>query len=190
VQTTTQDTVGVGLDEMETALVQLTLKGRQLLPKAGNGRHHLPPSDPNAASVRRDMTAGKCRPWKHLLTVATCDVNDDVPVDVVTSAAREFIAAIEMLAARRRAAAGDFRRPMGVLLALETKAQQRLDLAELKLAANPTNPDAIEAVLAEADRYVGPFEALRASCRRTLVAVRALPREVIGRLTGTFKLHA
>jgi hypothetical protein len=191
----TQEIAGVGTGSpreraeiISGELVKLTVKSRHMLPKAANGQH-IAPSDPAAANILRDMNSGDSREWFRLYTVGACNIADGVPVNVVTAAARQYIAEMEALAAARERS-GTFLRPLGPVFSIETKAQSRLDLAQLKLAESPDSVEALEMVLAEADRYVAPFETMRTACRRMLAVTRGTTRDVVGRRRGALSLRA
>lgn len=193
----TQSGVGVGTgcraraEAIARALVELTLKGRQLLPKSGNNRHPIAPSDPAAADIRRDMNNGDSREWFRLYVVGACDITDLVPVDVVTAAARQFIAEMEMLAAERDRSRkpGDFLRPMSVVIAPVFKAEHRLALDALKCTESPESIAVLQEFEADVDRTLAPLLGARADVERRIAIARGgQTRPVVGRRSGALSL--
>ena len=156
------------------ALTQLLLQGRDALPHAQNGRP-IPPSDPRAANIRKEMQQGRSREFHRLRTVMACDLRDGVPFALVVAPLRQLIADMEV-----EAVAGMLHRPVPALLRRETKAQAVCDLAELKVAASPTCEQALREAIREASQHEAAIVDLRSGLERELAVVRTKGRPVYG----------
>lgn len=178
--TTGQDTVANNLRTTAETITTQLLDGRQLLPSAANGRPPLP-ADPHVAHTMHAMRNARSTPVYALLSVAKANLEDGVPYSEVIAAFRAMERAVEVLAlsheARKRVIAD---RPIPTIMHRETKAQARLDLAQLKLAESPESAEALADVLAEARRYEETFTELTTACETRLAVVRCSPSPVYG----------
>ena len=159
----------VATDATADALTKQLLDGRELLPKAANNRAPLP-RDPSVAHTRHGMRYGKCLPFHHLLAVVRADLEDGVPFSTVIAPFRQLQHAIEVMAVdacHERA-----ERPIPAVCRQETKAQARLDLAQLRVVESPESQEALADVLAEAAGYQTVLEELTTTVSRRLAVVR------------------
>lgn len=185
---TPQDRADGDRPDLGTALTTLLLHGRDALPHALNGRP-IPPSDPSAANIRREMQQGRSREFHRLLTVMLCDLKDGVPFPLVVAPLRQMLATLEREAVKRHQAAR-LDRPVMSLLVRETKAQARFDLAELKVAESPACEAALQEAIREASAHEAAIVAAREGMERQLAVLRSTPRPVYGRRVGSPRLEA
>lgn len=138
-----------------TAITAAILKQRDCLPHTLNGRP-MSPSTVAAANIRREMQQGRSAEVKRLLTVLACDLEDGVPLATVLST-------LDQMAAYLRLVAGDQApepRDLTVLVRNETRAQGRLDLAQLRLLETPTSEAALSEVIEAKNDYHTKLDAL------------------------------
>jgi hypothetical protein len=159
-------TLGMIADDITSLLLQ----GRSVLPKAINNRPIRPSSD-YVVNVRADMAKGRSQEIKRLLAVGLCDVRDGVPFDLVAAPYRQILAHLEVASAAECARQPE--RSMAVLLRRETRAQGRLDIAQLRVVETPTCHNALTTVLREADGYCATLDDFTTACMHRLAAVRA-----------------
>lgn len=173
--------------DLGARLTTLSLEGRDALPHALNGRS-IPPSDPRAANIRREMQQGRSREFARLLTVMLCDLTDGVPFPLVIAPLRQMIATLEVAAVQQHQHRA-LHRPVTALMARETKAQARFDLAELKVAESPACEIALSEAIREASAHEAAIEAVREGMERDLAVIRTTRRPVYGRRTTAPRLE-
>jgi hypothetical protein len=154
-----------------SAIVARLLKLReQYVPAALNGQPKKSPSifEARASQIRKDMQQEKSAEVLRLLTVFGDLIASGVPEAVVQSLLDDMSAYVTLCA-------GDVAnepRDLAVLVRAETKAQGRLDLAQLALLERPTDP----AVIEECVRAAGDYETRYSAFVRNLHARLAFLR--------------
>jgi hypothetical protein len=145
------------------------LTTRDGLPHAMNGRPERP-SDPRAQQIRKHMQQGLAAPVRHLLTVSACDLADGVPLATVLAPYRQMIAYLELCADPTAP------RDLSVLLRAETRAQGRLDLAQLKMLTAPNDRDVLADVAKASAEYETAHDAVRRHVEARLMIVAGSTR--------------
>lgn len=145
-------------DAVGRTLTAAFLKGRELLPLAANNKPSM--SNPFAARVAKEMSLERSKEFKRLWAVAECMVRDGVPLALVTAALRQMITMLEVesaaLIAERMSTTPHV---LPILLRQETRAQGRLDIAQLRVLEQPECPHTLSDVLYESSRYTATLDA-------------------------------
>jgi len=137
--------------------------------------------------LRRDIACGKAKPIDMILALSTADLDDGVPLSLVTQPYYAAIAALGELAMARdpRPALVLSGAPLLPLVQRETRAQALLDAAENEVLAHPDSLEAHDRCLSAAARYDDDMDrlvqAIRA--RRARLAL-ARPTDAQGDLAG------
>lgn len=149
------------------AITDTILGERAGLPHELNGRPKCP-SSVAAAQIRRDMQQGRSAEVRRLLTVLGCDVIDGVPLPTVLSV-------LDQMAAYLRLIAGDRtpdQRDLAVLTRMETRAEGRLNMAQLKALESPACEATLTEVLQARCEYDARLDAYMANVQARLAFLR------------------
>lgn len=165
-RTTTHHTEGGRVDpRCITDCITLLHDARATLPTQLNGRPKAP-SDPYAAQVRKEITQGRSQEFKRLYAVLACDLCDGVPLPTVLAPLRRMIAQLTTTHEQRTKDAAT--RPIMTLIRCETAAQAQLDLAQLRLCAQPGSRAALVEAVRCATGYSAILDELVSACERQM----------------------
>src|SRR5206468_2310688 len=128
---------------------------RKTLPRGLNGRP-APLSTPQAAQIRKHMQQGLASPVRSLLTVLADDIRCGVPLATVVAPLTEMIAFLELEADAVKPRPEDY----VTLFRAETRAQGRLDLAQIKVQAEPNAPEVLDELVTAHAQYRAASDSL------------------------------
>lgn len=149
-------------------ITERLLKNRKLsLPRAQNGRP-APVSTPQAAQLRKHMQQGLSTPVRQLLTVLADDIRCGVPLSVACAPLNEMLAFLELEADAVKPRPEDF----VTLFRAETRAQGRLDLAQIKVQAEPNAPEVLDELVTAHAQYRAASDSLIRNAMARLAVLR------------------
>lgn len=187
---TTSRSLGVEPHAVASDLNDLLRAQRRSLPLSANNTP-IPPSDPQAAEILKQIGQGRSKEFERLLTVMLCNLHDGVPFSLVTAPLRRMLTHLEVEsklieASRKRERGPVAVKPLAGLMRRETREQSRLDLAQLKLAESPESVEALREVVDAANQYRPELDALTSTCEEKLALSLhvAAPRKVYGARRG------
>lgn len=143
---------------------------KQYVPHALNGEPRLDASvfARQAAQIRKDMQQGKSAEIRRALHVMQDHIEAGVPLAVVCSVLDQMRAHLALCAADRASEPRD----LSVLVKLETRAQGRLDMAQLAVLERPTDAVAVAECVQAASDYHTRYDAFVRNLHARLAVLR------------------